>query len=105
VGQVYYDIDTNNLFSPPPQGKDKPIARKRIYLVDLGRTPARGRQAPLGSTVTDASGNFRLIFQVQNSKINGGITLNLGSNELIATVQILPGSNQKEIPLLQPVKV
>ena len=104
VGQVYYDIDKNGRYSPPPKGQDQPIKRKRIYLVDLG-TRARAAPKALGSALTNAVGRFRMLIDQPSTVINGGIKLDILSNELIATLQIDAASNQKMIPLIQPVKV
>ena len=103
VGQVYYDIDKNGRYSPPPKGRDKAIAREGIYLVDLG---ARGRApSSLGNTVTNSVGRFKMLIDQPKTTINGGIKLDLLSNDVIATVKIQAGSNEKNIPLVQPTKV
>jgi hypothetical protein len=105
IGQVWYDLEKDGKYRPPPKGKDKPISKKRIYLVNLGSKSRAAQPASLGSAITDVSGNFKLRFDAPRTAINGGIKLDLLSNELIATVRILPGPNQREIPLLQPTKV
>jgi hypothetical protein len=98
-GQAYYDLDNDGTYS---RG-DKPISRKRIFLVDLG---SRARApASLGSTITDRLGFFRMRIPQPRQTINGGIKLSLLSNEVIATVRINATSNDKDIPVVQPAKV
>jgi len=98
-GQVYYDLDNDGTYS---RG-DKPISRKRIFLVDLG---SRARApASLGSTITDRLGFFKMRIAQPRRSINGGIKLSLLSNEVIATVLINATSNDKDIPVVLPAKV
>jgi hypothetical protein len=101
-----YDIDKNDKYSPPPKGSDRPIAKKKINLVDL-KAGVRAVPVALGSTVTDGSGNFKMTIDQPNSVIEGGLKLSLISNELIGTLQVDPNSpsGQREIPLPRPAKV
>jgi hypothetical protein len=105
---VYYDIDKNAQYNPPPNGQDSPISRKRIYIVDLGTSTrsAIGRaDASLGSAMTNATGFFSALIDAPSRVISAAIKLDLLSNELIAVLTINATSNNKEIPLLRPVIV